>query len=105
MAWRKQTKREKRRRDRKRRARIKRGSLGNTPEDWQVIEVIYEASRRVSSCLGIQFHVDHIYPLARGGKHHPSNLQLLPARINLLKKSRVPKKNAAELTLRPREKP
>jgi len=92
MAWKKPTKKQARRRAKKRRNRVKMGSIGNTPEDTKVIEVIYEACRRVSKCLGIAFHVDHIYPLSRGGKHHPSNLQLLPAKINLRKRSKIPKK-------------
>ncbi len=36
------------------------------------------------------FHVDHIMPLARGGKHEPANLQLLCAPCNLAKSSRDP---------------
>ena len=31
------------------------------------------------------YHVDHITPLSKGGKHHPDNLQYLPAVINLKK--------------------
>lgn len=34
------------------------------------------------------YHVDHIVPLAKGGKHHPDNLQYLPAIENLKKGSR-----------------
>lgn len=34
------------------------------------------------------YHVDHIIPLAKGGKHHPDNLQYLPAIENLKKGSR-----------------
>lgn len=39
--------------------------------------------------LGDLFHVDHIIPLAAGGKHEAANLQILPARCNLLKGSKT----------------
>ena len=87
--WRKPTKREARRRAKRRRSRIKKGSIDNTPEDNQIIEVIYETCRRVSKCLGTPFHVDHIRPLCKGGKHHPSNLQILPAKLNLRKRGKL----------------
>jgi len=45
----------------------------------------YEAARRISDCLGIQFHVDHIIPLSKDGKHAPHNLQIVPAKWNLSK--------------------
>jgi hypothetical protein len=32
------------------------------------------------------YHVDHIKPLNKGGRHTPSNLQYLPAAVNLAKK-------------------
>lgn len=35
--------------------------------------------------LGDDFHVDHIVPLSAGGKHEFDNLQILPARCNLMK--------------------
>lgn len=31
------------------------------------------------------YHVDHIIPLSKGGLHHPTNLQYLPAIINMQK--------------------
>ena len=34
---------------------------------------------------GIMFHVDHIIPVSKGGKHHPDNLQILTAFDNLSK--------------------
>jgi len=55
----------------------------------EIIKVIYETSRRVSICSGIKHHVDHIYPLSKGGLHTPSNLQILPAAINLRKGKKV----------------
>lgn len=36
------------------------------------------------------YHVDHITPLARGGKHAPANIQLLCEKCNVRKSSRDP---------------
>ncbi|NBW21709.1 MAG: HNH endonuclease [Caulobacteraceae bacterium] len=51
----------------------------------KTINSIYETSKRITKCTGIQFHVDHIKPLSKGGMHIPNNLQILPAKINLQK--------------------
>jgi 5-methylcytosine-specific restriction endonuclease McrA len=37
-----------------------------------------------------EFHVDHIMPLAKGGSHEPSNLQLLCPQCNLRKNAKHP---------------
>lgn len=37
-----------------------------------------------------KYHVDHIVPLARGGKHEPSNLQLLCPSCNVRKSAKDP---------------
>lgn len=37
-----------------------------------------------------QFHVDHIYPIAKGGKHEPQNIQLLCKTCNLRKSAKDP---------------
>lgn len=50
-----------------------------------MIKHYYAHASRVSFKLGIEFHVDHIVPLSRGGLHHPSNLQVVPARWNVRK--------------------
>ena len=49
------------------------------------ISTIYEANQRISECLGVAFHVDHIKPLSKGGEHAPENLQIVPAKWNLSK--------------------
>ena len=55
-----------------------------------VIDVIYATRQRLTRCTGIEFHVDHIFPISKGGLHIPGNLQLLPARINLRKSASLP---------------
>lgn len=71
----------------RRRARMKGSkSVGENPE---IIKSFYAISRRVSKCLGIKHHVDHIIPIAKGGPHHQGNLQVIPWRINFRKGSRI----------------
>lgn len=40
--------------------------------------------------LGSKYHVDHIEPLARGGKHDPANVQLLCPSCNVRKSAKDP---------------
>lgn len=54
-----------------------------------MIRQFYATARRISKCLGIPFHVDHLMPLARGGKHHENNLRVIPAKINRLKGAKI----------------
>jgi 5-methylcytosine-specific restriction endonuclease McrA len=36
------------------------------------------------------YHVDHIFPLSKGGKHEPSNIQILCPPCNLRKAAKIP---------------
>jgi 5-methylcytosine-specific restriction endonuclease McrA len=38
---------------------------------------------------GIQYHVDHIIPICKGGKHHQDNLQILTGTENLKKGTKI----------------
>ena len=60
-----------------------------TKEDVLIMRCIYQSRKRVTGCLGILMHVDHIVPLAVGGEHAPRNLQVIPAIHNLKKNKRV----------------
>lgn len=69
----------------KRRAVKIKASHKLTFTEEQLIKQYYKHSTRLQNKLGIEFHVDHIVPLSRGGLHHPSNLQVVPARWNMRK--------------------
>ncbi len=69
----------------------RRADLANRLPPWATSDdcrVFYEMAARVSKCLGIPHHVDHIVPL-RGetvsGLHVPWNLRVIPAAENLRK--------------------
>jgi hypothetical protein len=73
----------------KRRADIlQRTPLWLTEDDHWLINEIYELAALRNKVTGIDWHVDHIIPL-RGrkvsGLHVPSNLQVIPASMNLRK--------------------
>ena len=73
---------------------IKRGAFRErlSQSDKLAISEIYKRSRSLSEETGIEHHVDHIKPLAAGGRHHPKNLQILTATENLKKGSKFGKK-------------
>lgn len=77
---------------RMRKARIR----ARTDHQDDAIRAIYaeamEAEKIIAPCpvfdlpeLGKKVHVDHVIPLAAGGRHVAANLQLLPAGINMRK--------------------
>jgi len=53
--------------------------------DSFTIDHIYLYARRLTECTAIKWHVDHVIPVSRGGQHVPTNLQVVPARWNLIK--------------------
>ena len=81
VAWRKIARRSGRRRHEQKRSTEFVGiGLINT-----AIELFYDTRDLVSEITGVEHHVDHIKPLAKGGQHIPWNLQVLTASANLKK--------------------
>jgi 5-methylcytosine-specific restriction endonuclease McrA len=70
-----------------------------TKQQKKTIECFYEQAQRLEKKLGIKFHVDHIVPIARGGSHIPTNLQVLPAALNVRKHATLIYKWADEQSL------
>jgi len=59
-----------------------------TKKEKEQVYEIYQIAKKMTSETGVEHHVDHIRPLAAGGEHHPSNLQVIPATENLKKGSK-----------------
>lgn len=77
----------------KRRARKKNATPSwLTDQDYSNIRAVYTMADRLSSCLGVKHHVDHIIPLDGKvvcGLHVPWNLRAIPAAINLKKADKI----------------
>lgn len=67
----------------KRRA-LKRAAIDLTATP-KAIEDIFDTARLAEEFTGKKFSVDHIIPLARGGRHHEANLRHIPSRLNSIK--------------------
>jgi len=61
-----------------------------TEEEKKQVVALYVKARELTKLHGEPYHVDHIKPLARGGLHHPSNLQVMRGIDNIRKNSKFP---------------
>jgi len=57
-------------------------------DEQRRIELMYIVSKELSDISGVDYHVDHIIPLCKGGSHTLDNLQILTAYDNLSKGGR-----------------
>lgn len=57
--------------------------------DPKAIEAIYTLRHRMEAITGLQYHVDHVIPLARGGKHHQDNLVVMFGPANEAKGDKI----------------
>jgi 5-methylcytosine-specific restriction endonuclease McrA len=74
----------------RRKQRLREQTPALSPEDKALIEHAYGQRDRLNEEAGfVEYHVDHIIPLAKGGAHHPANLQVISARDNVRKGAKV----------------
>ncbi len=60
-----------------------------TSEQKRLIDNIYSQARLMEQRTGKKYHVDHVIPLSKGGKHLPENLQILTAKKNMEKNGKI----------------
>ena len=53
------------------------------------IAAIYALAAKLTALLGVTYHVDHLMPLAKGGKHHEDNLVVMRSDLNQAKSDHV----------------
>ena len=66
---------------------IRRGGKDRIPAGFEIADTFrfYAEAIRKEEETGVPHHVDHIIPVAKGGMHTPSNLQVLTAEENQMK--------------------
>ena len=74
--------------DARRRARKANATVPLTWLEKLRIEELYEIAKARTVQTGVEHHVDHDRPLALGGLHHPDNMMVIPAAVNLAKGAR-----------------
>jgi 5-methylcytosine-specific restriction endonuclease McrA len=60
-----------------------------TKEERQQLIILEQKRLHLTETTGIEYHLDHIVPLAKGGIHHPINLRIITAEENLSKGDKV----------------
>jgi len=74
----------------RRKQRLREQTPELSTEEEELIQKIYSQRDRLNQAAGfIEYHVDHIIPLAKGGQHHPGNLQVISANENVRKGAKV----------------
>ncbi len=68
--------------------------LNQTPPnaDKKKIRYMYQTAHKLRELFDVEYHVDHIIPMSKGGLHHEDNLQILTAEENLKKSNKLSSK-------------
>jgi len=70
----------------------------NCPEDRSKEQAIYLECERITRETGVEYHVDHVWPLSQGGPHLWFNLQIITAEENLAKNNTYRPEDRAKYT-------
>lgn len=74
----------------RRKQRLREQTPELSAEEVKLIQQLYDQRDILNRRAGfIQYHVDHIIPLAKGGRHHPDNLRVISASDNVRKGAKV----------------
>ena len=60
-----------------------------TEEEREAVFAFYTMARYKTEETGIEHHVDHIFPISKGGQHTPDNLRVITAKENLMKRDKM----------------
>ena len=63
--------------------------LRDCPKEKERLEQIYKLCQLFTKATGVQHHVDHMWPLFKGGPHWSGNLGIITAKENLSKGTNV----------------
>lgn len=63
--------------------------LRNCEVERKRLQDTYKLRQLISEATGIEHHVDHMWPLSKGGPHWSGNLQIITATENLSKKDKL----------------
>ena len=60
-------------------------ALIDCPVEKERLIQIYKLRDLLTKATGVEYHVDHIWPLSKGGPHWSGNLQVITAEENMIK--------------------
>ena len=57
--------------------------------DFAIIKTFFNTAARLTKITGIEFEVDHLIPITRGGSHHQKNLMVMTGTLNRKKHTKT----------------
>lgn len=69
--------------------RARKRNAADPTADPQKIAAVYALRQRMEEITGHRYHVDHLIPLAKGGRHHEDNLVVMSGPLNEAKSDHI----------------